>query len=51
VISAAEAVVWIENETYQVRVLPHGKGQRIMDSINPYWCDPIGCKPMLAPHE
>jgi hypothetical protein len=39
-ISAAEAVVWVNDETHQVKVLPHSEGRRIKASL--HWCDPIG---------
>src|SRR2546430_1314202 len=38
-INAADAVVWVNNETHQVMVWPHG---RVPETPRGYWCDPIG---------
>ena len=43
-ISAAEAVVWVNNETHEVMVWRHGKGcpEDYPAGRRGYWCDPIG---------
>jgi hypothetical protein len=40
VIRAAVAVIWINPDTKEVRVLPHAAG--VPAEMRPTWCDPIG---------
>jgi hypothetical protein len=45
VINAAEAVVWVNNETHEVMVWRHARGcpdERRGGAREGYWCDPIG---------
>jgi hypothetical protein len=39
-IEAKDAVVWVNDDTRELVVWPHGKG--IPDGPRGYWCDPIG---------
>jgi len=43
-LSAAEVVVWVNNDTHEVMVWPHKKGCPEDYTGRPvgYWCDPIG---------